>query len=141
MKIKIHQNKQNGFITLFFILGISFTFLTWISLSSERVFEYIHIKEEFFKNREILHDHILCADAFINTLIDSRYSLSFINNTYKFDRNLYFSDNQTCEVKNINIIFDTVGSIKTIFFISGDFSFEYQFKNGFVNFIKSFNLL
>lgn len=139
--MKTKNNNKNGFITLFFILGISFTFLTWISLSSERVFEYLHIKEEFSQNRQILHNHVLCADSFVNSVIDSRYSLNFIGNSHQFNRSLYFADNYPCEIKNINVVFDTSGSIKSIFFISGDYSFEYQFKNGFVNFIKSFNIL
>lgn len=134
------KKQQNGFITLFFVLGISFTFLTWISLSSEKVFEYIHIKEDFLKNRESLHNYILCSDAFINILIGSSYNLSFINNEYKFNRNLYFADNYLCEVKNINITFQSDGSVNNIFFILGDFSFEYKLKNGFINLIKSFNL-
>jgi hypothetical protein len=140
MKNKHHkQNKQNGFITLFFILGISFTFLTWISLSSERVFEYIYIKEDFLKNRGIIHNHILCADSFIDNLIGSRYNLSFINNFYEFNRNLYFTDNHKCQIKSISII-NNSDDTRLIFFISGDFSFEYILKNGFVNFSKSFIL-
>ncbi len=133
------QHNQNGYITLFFILGISFTFLTWISLSSERVFEYINIKEEFTKNRAILHNHMLCADAFVNILIGSRYNLSFTDQNYEFNRSLYFSDNYKCMINSINIVNENE-QIKRIFFISGDYSFEYQLKNGFVNFSKSFNI-
>ena len=135
-----HKHKQTGFITLFFILGISFTFLTWISLSSERVFEYIYIKSEFTKNRDVLHNHILCSDAFMNILIGSRYNLSFIDQAYSFDRNLYFADSYKCEIKSINIVKENT-SFKHIFFISGDYSFEYKLKNGFINFSKSFRLL
>lgn len=139
--MKNKNNNKNGFITLFFILGISFTFLTWISLSSERVFEYVYIKEEFSQNRQVLHNHVLCADSFVNNVMDSKYSISYINNTHSFNRSFYFNDNYPCQIKNINTVFDTTSSIKSIFFISGDYSFEYQFKNGFVNFIKSFSLL
>ncbi len=141
MKKTIHKQHKNGFITLFFVLGISFTFLTWISLSSERVFEYIYIKEEFVKNRTTLHNHILCSDAFMNILIDSKYNLSFIDQKYDFDRNLYFADNHKCQIRNISITFDNNTNFKHIFFISGDYGFEYQLKNGFVNFSKSFRLL
>lgn len=133
------KNNQTGFITLFLILGISFTFLTWISLSSERVFEYISIKENFIKNRKVLHNHLLCADSFINILIGSRYNLSFVDNSYKFNRSLYFADNHECNIYNINIVNENE-QIKHIFFISDDFSFEYQLENGFVKFSKSFNL-
>lgn len=139
MKKTIHKQQKNGFITLFFILGISFTFLTWISLSSERVFEYIYIKGDFIKNRTTLLDHMLCADAFMNILIGSRYNLSFIDQTYDFNRNLYFADDYKCQISYIKIVNENT-DIKHIFFISGDFSFEYILKNGFVNFSKSFNL-
>jgi hypothetical protein len=141
MKKTTQKQNKNGFIALFFILGISFTFLTWISLSSERVFEYTHIKTEFIKNRTILQNHILCSDAFMNILIGSRYNLSFKDQSYGFDRNLYFADNHKCEIENISITFDNDTGFKHIFFISGDYSFEYKLKNGFVNFSKSFRLL
>lgn len=133
------KNQQHGFITLFFILGVSFTFLTWISLSSERVFEYIHIKNTFTIQRSTLHNHILCADAFINILINSRFNLNFTNNNFNFERNLYYVDDSLCSVKSISIIYQD-NTIKTIFFIIGEFRFQYQFKNGFVNSMKSFNL-
>lgn len=133
------KKQQNGFITLFFILGVSFTFLTWISLSSERVFGYIHIKDSFTTHRSTLHNHLLCADAFINILINSRYNITFTNNTYDFKRNLYYTDNSSCNIKSISILYQD-NTIKSIFFIIGNYSFEYQFKNGFVNSIKSFNL-
>ena len=136
---KRNIEKQSGFITLFFILGISFTFLTWISLSSERVFEYINIKNEFIKNRLYLYNHTLCADAFMNNLIKSKYNLDFVNNEYIFYRGLYFNDEYICHIKNINIVLVN-NSISTIFFISEGFGFEYKLKNGFVNFGKSFNL-
>jgi hypothetical protein len=45
-----------------------------------------------------------------------------------------------CEIDSINIIKENSG-IKSIFFIINDFSFEYQFENGFVNFVKSFNII
>ncbi len=134
------QNKsQKGFIALFFILGISFTFLTWVSLSSERVFEYINIKNIFTSNRSLVHNHMLCADAFINILIDSRYNLTFSGNVYNFKRSLYYSDEFLCQVKSISVVYQN-NSIKTVFFIIADFGFEYQFKNGFINHIKSFNI-
>ena len=134
------QNKlQNGFIALFFILGISFTFLTWISLSSERVFGYINIKNEFTENRSALHNHILCADAFINVIIGSRYNLSFEANIYEFKRSLYFDDDFLCSITSIDLTYQD-NSIKTVFFTIDDFRFEYQFINGFVNSIKSFNI-
>ncbi len=141
MKKTIHKQHKNGFIALFFVLGISFTFLTWISLSSERVFQYIYIKKEFFKNRTTLHNHLLCSDAFVNILIGSRFNLNFIGQAYDFDRNLYFADSHKCNIKKISITFDNNTSLKHIFFISDDYSFEYQLKNGFVNFSKSFRLL
>lgn len=133
------RKQQQGFITLFFILGLSFTFITWISLSSERVFEYVHIKESFAKHRSVLHEHMLCADAFITILINSRHNLSFPENTYTFKRNLYFSDNFECSVKSIGTNYEN-GAIDSVFFTIGDFRFEYRFKNGFVNSIKSSDL-
>ncbi len=136
---KTTNNEQHGFITLFFILGVSFTFLTWISLSSERVFGYIRIKDDFIASRSVLHDHILCADAFINIVIESRHNLSFNGGIYNFKRNLYFVDDFSCNIKSISSTHED-NTIKTVFFTIGEFRFEYQFKNGFVNSIKSFNL-
>ncbi len=91
------------------------------------------------KNRIILQNNILCADSFINNFIGSKYNLNFINNNYIFNRNLYFMDDYRCEIENINIV-QVDMDIKNIFFISGDFAFEYKLVNSFVYFIKSFNL-
>ncbi len=138
--MKNKNNLKNGFISLFFILGISLTFLTWISLSSERVFEYINIKNDFIENRLILNENILCADAFINNIIQAKYNINFINNEYIFYRNLYYKDNYLCKVYSIRLYFENE-SIKGIFFIIDDFAYEYIFEKGFVKFIKSFNLI
>lgn len=138
--MKNKNNLKKGFVSLFFILGISLTFLTWISLSSERVFEYINIKHDFIKNRSILNENILCADAFINNIIQSKYNIDFINNQYIFHRNLYHKDNYLCKVDSIELYFENE-SIESIFFIVDDFAYEYIFEKGFVKFIKSFNLI
>ena len=137
--MKNRKKQQSGFIVLFFVLGISFTFLTWISLSSEIVFEYMYIKSAFINNRDILNDVALCSNAFINNLINSRYNLDFSNREYSFYRNSYFSDQYICHIKDIYIIYDN-GNIDEVLFILGDFSFKYKFKNGFINYFKTFNL-
>jgi len=136
---KQHAN-QKGFIALFFILGLSFTFLTWISLSSERVFEYISLRANFADTRNLLHSTTLCADAFINNVIGSQYNLTFVDNLYTFKRMMYFNDDAICTVRDIRVAYQDI-KIKTIFFRIGDYSFEYQFKNGFVDHIRSFNIL
>jgi len=128
--------KQSGFIALFFILSISFTFLTWISLSSERVFEYIEIKKIFNNNKKRAYDIVSCANVFINNNIKSRYSLSIKDQSYSFYRNLQFDDDYVCQVDYIDIIFTDSSIDKIIFTIDG-FRFEYMFKKGFVDFIKS----
>ena len=130
------RKTESGFITLFFILGISFTFLSWISLSSERIFEYVSIKKEFARNRSTLQGYILCADSFVDNTIRSRYSLKVVGGIYDFNRSLYFADNYICHISDIRFIYQS-NSVSTIFFISGGFTFEYQFKNGFVDYIKS----
>lgn len=137
--MKKHHTQQKGFITLFFILGLSFTFLTWISLSSERVFEYIRLKVDFADTRKLLHDTTLCADAFVDIMVSSQYNLTFVDNSYTFKRVLYFTDDTVCIVTGIQVIYQD-SKIKTIHFRIGDFAFEYQFKNGFVDSIKSFNI-
>jgi hypothetical protein len=137
--MKNKKIQQSGFIALFFVLGISFTFLTWISLSSEKVFEYIHIKNDFINNRDILHNTVLCADSFVSNFIGSRYNLDFSGDKYDFHKNLYFKDRYFCQIKEIKVIYKD-NYLDKILFILGDFAFEYQFKNGFVNHIKTFNL-
>jgi hypothetical protein len=131
---KTKNKRQRGFIALFFILGISLTFLSWISLSSSRVFEYLDIKSSFVKNRAELQNALLCADAFVNIIIQSKNNLSFLGQEYRFTRTLYVDDGYGCHIQNIQ------NGPDTIFFIIGDFGFEYQFKNGFVDHITSFNL-
>ncbi len=133
------KKEEHGFIALFFILGISFTFLTWIALSSERVFQYIDIKGEFVRNRSVLHENMLCADAFVDIFIASRYNLNFVDNSYTFVRNLYLVDNFICKPKGIGMHFENE-SLTSIFFILDEYAFEYGFKNGFVNSTKSFHL-
>lgn len=133
------QNQQQGFIALFFILGISFTFVTWISLSSERVFEYVRIRARFIEHKEQLHNTVLCADAFVDVFLESRYNLVFSNGAYDFTRSLYFSDEYPCHISDIRTVF--IGnSLSQVFFRIDRFSFEYQFKNGFVEHITSFNI-
>jgi len=139
-KINHTQNSsEKGFIALFFILGISFTFLTWISLGSERVFEYLQVKKDFVQVRAELHHHVLCADSFVRIMIASDYNLTFVDNSFSFDRHAYFDDEGRCQVSDIRMV-RVNEHIDKIFFISEDFSFEYQFKNGFVNHILSFKL-
>ena len=137
---QIKKQYRQGFITLFFVLGISFTFLTWIALSSHQVFEYIQIKKEFIKNRSALQNQVLCADAFINNYIKSRYNLGLTGNTFTFNRSLYFSDDYTCQIKNIAVYYNTGNVLGMVSFISGDFSFSYNFKNGSIFYSKSFNI-
>ena len=131
---KTKTKRQRGFIALFFILGISLTFLTWISLSSGRVFEYLDIKSSFVKNRAELHNALLCADAFVNIAVQSKNNLSFPGQEYRFTRMLYVDDGYGCHIQNIQ------NGSDAIFFSVGDFGFEYQFENGFVKHITSFNL-
>jgi hypothetical protein len=138
--MKNKQTQQSGFITLFFVLGISFTFLTWISLSSEMVFEYIHIKGYFMKNRDSLNNTVLCADSFVENFINSKYNLDFVEDEYSFYRGLSFKDDYICQIKGINVIYQGNGLHK-IFFILDDFSFEYGFEYGFVKYIKTLNIL
>ena len=138
--MKKHHTEQKGFIALFFILGLSFTFLTWISLSSERIFEYIAIKEDFTNTRKLPHDTTLCADAFINIMTGSQYNLTFVDNLYVFKRMLYLADDTVCTITDIQVTFQDY-KIMAIFFRINDFAFRYQFKNGFVEHIKSFIIL
>lgn len=133
------KRKQSGFILIFFILSISITFLTWISLSSSNVFEYIDLKSDFKNNRDYLNNNILCADQFVNIFIKSRYNLNIIDKKYFFTRNLFLDDDYLCTIKDIDIFYVN-NKINRIFFIIDDFAFEYKFENGFVNFRKSFNL-
>ncbi len=133
------NKKQSGFILIFFILSISITFLTWISLSSGNVFEYIGLKSNFKIDRDLLNNHILCADQFINISIKSKHRLNIINNSYSFTRSLFLDDDHICYINNINISIIN-NKIDKVFFIINDFAFEYRFKNGFVFFKKSFNL-
>jgi hypothetical protein len=133
------KKQHSGFIALFFVLGLSFTFLTWISLSSERVFEYVRLKAAFLEHRSVLHDRILCADGFINILIRSRYNLHLTGDSYDFERGMYFLDEVTCHITSVSFLYeDTI--VKSVFFTISGFRFEYQFKNGFVDSIRSFNL-
>lgn len=137
--MKNKQTQQSGFIALFFVLGISFTFLTWISLSSEMVFEYIHIKGDFIKNRDSLNDKVLCANSFVDNFINSKYNLDFIGDKYDFYRSLYFKDDYFCQIKGIGIVYQG-NSLSKISFTLDDFGFEYGFENGFVKYIKTLNL-
>jgi hypothetical protein len=135
--IKTKKHHQSGFIALFFILGISFTFLTWITLTSEHVFEYIAIKREFIKNRTVLEDRLLCADVFTNNMVKANFNLDFTGGIYSFYRGEYFADSYVCQINSISVVYNG-NKIDELFFISGDFSFDYKFKNGYIYFIKSF---
>jgi len=125
---------------LFFILSISITFLIWIAVSSERVFEYVYMKRDFFKNRSFVHDKVLCADTFINNVIKSDYNNSFPSGKHTFIRNLYLKDTYICNIQGINIVMEN-NNMYEIFFIIDDYMFNYKFKNGFVDFVISFKLL
>ncbi len=134
-----NKKLQSGFVALFFVLGISFTFLVWISLSSERVFQYVYIKRDFSKHRTKVYNTLLCSQMFINNLIKSDYNTSFIDNKYSFYRRSTFDDLHMCNIEDIQITYLDV-KIDKILFIIDQYRFEYKFKNGSVNSIKSFNL-
>ncbi len=131
--------QQSGFITLFFILGISFTLLFLINIGSERVFEYIHTKQDFVKNREYLHNIILCADIFVNNNIKSDFNNTYTGDIDSFIRNAYMHDDYICNIKDIDIEVLN-GKISQIIFKIDDYGFVYKFNNGVVNSIKSFKL-
>jgi hypothetical protein len=137
--MKNKQTQQSGFITLFFVLGISFTFLTWISLSSEKVLEYIHIKDSFTKSRDSLKNIVLCADSFVDNFINSKYNIDLTKGEYYFYRGLYFKDDYFCKIEDIKLDYQG-NSLYKIFFILGDYSFEYTFENGFVKYVKTSSL-
>jgi hypothetical protein len=133
------KKHEQGFIALFFILSISFTFVAWISLASERVFEYLRIKKDFDQSKVVLYDHMLCADVFVRTMIASDYNMTFVDNSFDFKRHAFFYDTGMCHISDIQVVQKNEGMDK-ILFISGDFAFEYRFENGFVNHILSFKL-
>ena len=135
----LNINKKKGFVTLFFIFSISVSVLTLISLSTEKAFNFISIKQDFYKNRRYLHDKVLCSDVFINILIESDYNLDFIDHKYDFKRNISLTDEYMCHIENINIKY-LDGLVYNIFFICDGFGFEYIYENGFIKYIKSFNL-
>ncbi len=135
----LNKDRQKGFIVLFFIISVSISLLTIISLGTERVFDYVYIKTDFYKNRQYLYEKLICADLFINLFIKSDYNIDIIDNKYNFYRNIHISDEYICYIENIDIKYID-NSLNSVFFISGGFGFKYIYKNGFVKYIKSFKL-
>ena len=132
--------KQDGFIALFLILSISITLIFYTYLSSERVFNYIDVKKDFYKNRSYVQNLSICADVFMNNLIKSDFNIDFINNSYSFDRNFDFQDDYICHISDIKYFYEGI-NIHEVDFKIDHRLFKYQFKNGFLDFKKPWELI
>lgn len=62
---------KQGFIALFFTLGISSILMAYVAVSSESVFTYFHTKESFMEIRSGIRDDYECADRYVNILIQT----------------------------------------------------------------------
>lgn len=126
---------QKGFVALFFVLGISMTLLTWIGLSSSRLFEYIYIKEDFRKSQRAISDLIKCADMVMDMEIRSH----FIPRTEDFEiyRNLFLGDKKICEVSDRVVSILNTHNLTLSFVVSPGLRVTAYIKNGFVFNIQS----
>ena len=68
MKINIPHTRQ-GFIALFFTLGISSILMAYITINSVTIFNAIRVKENFLTNRSYREHELHCADYMIDSLI------------------------------------------------------------------------
>ncbi len=127
----LFKGYRSGFVALFFILSVSTIFLFYIYLSSERVFEYIRIKDVFSDNKLKAYDLLTCADSFVNNLIRSDFNIH-LNDIYSFSRNMYFDDDYICYIEGIDIY--SSDDMDVINFIINNKHFKYILKDGFVDF-------
>ena len=126
---------QKGFIALFFVLGISMTLLTWLSLSSSRLFEYIHMKQEFKHVHQSVTDLISCADRVIDMEIRSHFLPRPAN--FGIYRNLFLGDTKLCQVSERNVSLLDTHNLILSFTISSRLDVTAQVGNGFVLSIQS----
>ena len=126
---------QKGFAALFFVLGISMTLLTWIGLSSSRLFEYIYMKKEFENTQNSLSDLISCAD----TVIDREIRSHFLHRPENFEiyRNLFLGDKKICEISDRGVVIVDTHNLVLSFVISPGLHVTAQIKNGFVVAVQS----
>lgn len=112
------QNTKKGFIALFYTLSISMILLTYVSVSSASVFDFMRVREGFNLNRESRTKTIKCADDFIDMFIRSHYEV-------------FIESNQYCNISNIKVV-QINRDIMNLSFKSDDIYVKGVIKNGFI---------
>ena len=127
--------RQQGFISLIFVLGICMTLTTWVGVSSSQVFTYIQARKTFQLHRDGLRSILACSDVVLDREI--RTHLLNRDMTYDIDRALYIDDMVRCRVSDKNIIRYSSERAEISFNISIDIDGSYiqvlaEVKNGFI---------
>ncbi len=115
---------KKGFITLFFVLGISSMLLTWVIISSTSVFEYLDSKKRFDSYYMSALQDTTCADTFIDYTLRGYMSSGFY-------RQLFYGDTVFCEITDVER-HDFTQDIWSLKFNSGQISPYIRVKNGLI---------
>ena len=83
---KQKPNQQQGFIALFFTLGISSILLAYVYASSASTFEFMRTRQSFRDIRDVSEHDMKCADGFADILVRSDVDVS--EYVYVFEHNV-----------------------------------------------------
>lgn len=60
---------KQGFIALFFTLGVSSILMAYVAISSSSIFDFIHQRERFKEVRNPIEQTLLCADRYVDSVV------------------------------------------------------------------------
>lgn len=94
--------RHRGFIALVLMLTLSTIMITWVSLSSSYVFDFIRSKNKFETSRNLVTDLMACADS----VIDHEVKRQFLNisEDYSLRTYWYTETSLTCVVSGRSIV-------------------------------------
>ena len=75
------KTHKQGFIALFFTLGVSSMLMAYVAISSTSIFDFIHQRERFKDVRNPIEETLKCADRYVDSVVRT-YSLPSQFNIY-----------------------------------------------------------
>ena len=115
-------NQQQGFIALFFTLGISSILLGYVYASSASTFEFMRTRQFFRDIRNVSEHDTQCADGFADILIRSHLNVS---------EYVFVFEHEVCHITQIS------NNTSGFSFISGHLFVTGAIHNGFISTITA----
>lgn len=119
---KQKPNQQQGFIALFFTLGISSILLAYVYASSASTFEFMRTRQSFRDTRNISEHNMKCADGFADILVRSHLDVS---------EYVFVFEQEVCTITQIQSTHNNFSFIRGHVFVTG------TIYNGFISSITA----